>query len=222
SFLDRTEPMSSRTDSDLVPTGWGLLDAESQHEAFPDTFPIPSLAEPQALRTGDLVKLVFVLDPPPTEGPNAERMWIEVRRIHEDGTFDGWLTNDPVVISDLEPEALIAFEPCHVAGIALRSEEVAFDVDARAVVSRRALDLDGAPGWAGFDEPVNESDSGWTVTAGDEPEGFFDEDPAAVTTVLAIGQLVQRYPALVEVFQAGEGEWVYRPDHRRYVRLKGT
>jgi hypothetical protein len=24
------------------------------------------------------------------------------------------------------------------------------------------------------------------------------------------------------VFQAGEGEWAYRPEHRRYVRIKGT
>ena len=39
---------------------------------------------------------------------------------------------------------------------------------------------------------------------------------------MSLGELVQRFPALVEVFQAGEGEWVYRPDHRRYVRLKNT
>lgn len=214
--------MSDIRDPDLVPSDWGLLDAESQNEAFPDTFPIPSAAERASLRTGDLVKLVFVLDPPPDEGPNAERMWVEVRRIHDDGGYDGWLTNDPVVIPDLEPSALIAFEAHHVAGIALRREEVAFDVERRAVVSRRVLELNGPPGWAGFDDPVDDSDSGWSVTAGDEPEGFFDEDPEKVTTVLTIGQLVQRYPALVEVFQAGEGEWVYRPDHRRYVRLKDT
>lgn len=214
--------MSDMSASDPVPTDWGLLDAEAQNEAFPDTFPIPSARERRALRTGDLVKLVFVLDPPPTEGPNAERMWMEVRRIHEDGSYDGWLTNDPVVVPGLESGALIAFEAHHVAGIALRREEVAFDVELRAVVSRRALELNGPPGWAGFDDPVDERDSGWSVTAGDEPEGFFDDDPAEVTTVLTIGQLVQRFPALVEVFQAGEGEWVYRPEHRRYVRLKGT
>lgn len=207
---------------DLVPADWGLLDAESQNEAFPDTFPIPTRSERQRLRTGDLVKLVFVLDPPPEEGPNAERMWIEVRRIGDDGSYDGWLTNDPVVIPGLEPSTLIAFEPRHVAGIALRREEVAFEVERRAVVSRRALSLNGPPGWAGFDEPVDDSDSGWSVTAGDEPEGYFDADPSEVTTVMTVGQLVQRYPALVEVFQAGGGEWVYRPDHRRYVRLRGT
>ncbi len=214
--------MSHQPERSDVPTDWGLLDAESQNEAFPDTFPIPSLDEREGLRTGDMVKLVFVLDPPPASGPNAERMWVEVRTAHPDGSYDGWLTNEPVVITSLTASVLVAFDARHVAGIALRRDEVAFDVQRRAVVSTRALKLHGPPGWAGFDEPVDDSDSGWSVTAGDEPDGYFDRDPAEVTTVLTVGELVQRYPALVEVFQAGEGEWVYRPDHRRYVRLKGT
>lgn len=199
----------------------GLLDAVAQHEAFPDTFPIPTAQERGALRTGDMVKLVFVLDPPPSSGPNAERMWVEVRSAQPDGTYEGWLTNKPVVITSLEPSAVVAFEPRHVAGIALRKEEVSFDVALRAVVSTRVRDVPGPPGWAGFDEPLDTTDSGWSITAGDEPDDFFGEDGSG-TEAMALGELVQRFPALVEVFQAGEGEWVYRPDHRRYVRVKGT
>lgn len=214
--------MTEAPDPSTVPTEWGLLDAESQHAAFPDTFPIPTEEERQALRTGDMVKLVFVLDPPPESGPNAERMWLEVRNASDDGSYDGWLTNQPVVVTALEPSALVAFEPRHVAGIALRTEEVSFDVNLRAVVSKRAIKLHGPPGWAGFDEPLDVTDSGWSVTAGDEPDEYFDAPPSEVTEVLTLGDLVQRYPALVEVFQTGEGEWVYRPEHRRYVRLKNT
>jgi hypothetical protein len=212
----------SPPDGAIVPAEWGLLDAEAQHAAFPDTFPIPTATERNELRTGDMVKLVFVLDPPPLAGPNAERMWVEVRTARPDGTYDGWLTNKPVVIGSLEPSALVAFEAQHVAGIALRKEEVTFDVALRAVVSSRALALHGPPGWAGYDEPLDDSDSGWSVTAGDEPDDYFGEDGSEGTVAMALGELVQRYPALVEVFQAGEGEWVYRPDHRRYVRLKDT
>lgn len=214
--------MSDTADTTIVPTEWGLLDAEAQHEAFPDTFPIPSRAERDALRTGDMVKLVFVLDPPPSSGPNAERMWVEVRTTHDNGSFDGWLTNQPVVVTALEPSALVAFEANHVAGIALRTDQVSFDVKLKSVVSKRALKLHGPPGWAGFDTPLDDQDSGWSVTAGDEAVDYFSGDPADVTQVVTLGELVQRYPALVEVFQAGEGEWVYRPDHRRYVRLKDT
>jgi len=206
----------------LVPTEWGLLDAEAQHEAFPDTFPIPTASERAALRTGDMVKLVFVLDPPPTSGPNAERMWVEVRSALPDGTYEGWLTNRPVVITSLQPSAVVAFGAEHVAGIALRKEEVSFDVALKAVVSTRLQEVPGPPGWAGFSEPLEPADSGWSITAGDEPEGFFGLDDTANVEAMALGELVQRFPALVEVFQAGEGEWVYRPDHRRYVRLKNT
>ena len=214
--------MTDSSDPALVPAEWGLLDAESQNLAFPDTFPIPSRQEREALRTGDMVKLVFVLDPPPTSGPNAERMWVEVRTTGLAGTYDGWLTNQPVVITSLAPSALVAFEARHVAGIALRKEEVTFDVALRAVVSNRALELHGPPGWAGFDDPIDDSDSGWSVTAGDESAEYFGDDGSANSQACTLGELVQRYPALVEVFQAGEGEWVYRPDHRRYVRLKDT
>lgn len=214
--------MTDPAEPSMVPADWGLLDAEAQHEAFPDTFPIPSPAERAALRTGDMVKLVFVLDPPPTSGSNAERMWVEVRSTHDDGSFDGWLTNQPVVITALEPSALVAFEARHVAGIALRTEEVSFDVKLRAVVSKRALKLHGPPGWAGFDTPLDGTDSGWSVTAGDETVDYFSGNPDDVTRIVTLGELVQRYPALVEVFQAGTGEWVYRPEHRRYVRVKDT
>ena len=207
-------------DSDAVPAHWGLLDAEAQHEAFPDSFPIPSAEERRGLNPGDMVKLVFVLDPPPESGPNAERMWVEVRSVLDDGTFDGWLTNEPSVIEGLLTGTFLAFSAEHVAGIALRSEEVAFDVEARAVVSRRALSRSSAPGWVMFDAPIDPLDSGWTITAGDEAGDYFDGDPVDSVIGLTLGELVQRYPSLVEVFQAGAGEWIYRPDHRRYVRLK--
>lgn len=205
-----------------VPLDWGLLDAESQNEAFPDAFPIPTRPERENLRPGDMVKLVFVLDPPPTSGPNAERMWVEVRASQPDGVIEGWLTNKPVVITSLAPGALVAFEPRHVAGIALRKEEVSFDATRKAVVSARALKLNGPPGWAGHDEPLADDDSGWTITAGDEADDYFSAEPSEVSSVLTLAELVEQFPALVEVFQSGEGEWVYRPEHRRYVRLKDT
>ncbi len=207
--------------STTVPAHWGLLDAEAQHREVPDAFPIPSSAERESLQPGDMVKLVFVLDPPPTSGPNAERMWVEVRGNQPDGTYEGWLTNRPVVIESLQPSSIIAFEARHVAGIALRKEDVTFDLTLKAVVSTRVKEVPGPPEWAGFDRPLDDADSGWTITAGDEPDDFFDDDGSGVEA-LTLAELVQRFPALVEVFQAGEGEWVYRPDHRRYVRVKGT
>ena len=50
----------------VTPEEWGLLDAESQHDAFPDAFPIPTPAERHNLHAGDMVKLVFVRFAPAT------------------------------------------------------------------------------------------------------------------------------------------------------------
>lgn len=197
-----------------------LLDASAQHEADPEHFPIPPLDERVALHRGDLVRIVFLLDPPPAEGPNAERMWVEIAHAHPDGTYDGALTNDPVVISSLSQSASIAFEPKHVAGIAF-SDDVAFDPSLRAVVSTRALAMSSPPGWVGHDEPVAEDDSGWSVTAGDETEDYFDPGEAETVLALTLGDLVDRYPALVAVFQAGDGDWVYSSAQRRYARVEG-
>lgn len=208
------------TDHDLLtPAHWGLLDAQAQHDAFPDAFPIPSDQERQGLVVGDLVKLVFVLEAAPATGPNAERMWVEVLARRGDG-YEGRLTNRPTVIPDLDEGTRLEFDHRHVAGIALRHHEVAFAVDQHAVVTRRALARSVPPGWVTHDHPVDAIDSGWTVCAGDEPADHFDGDPAATTQAVTLAELAQRYPALVEVFQAGAGDWVYRPDHRRYVRVK--
>jgi len=201
---------------------WALVDAEAQHAAYPDGFPIPGAEERYGLRAGDMVKLVFVLDPPPPSGPHAERMWVEVALADPDGSYEGWLTNRPVVITSLRHAALIAFEPRHVAGIAPQETDVAFDGAMRAVVSDRALELDRSPGWVGHDEPVSEDDSGWSITAGDEPEDYFETSVEEVTSAMTLGDLARRFPPLAEVFGAGAGEWVYRPEHRRYVRLEGT
>jgi len=205
---------------DEAGTGWSLLDASAQHEADPNHFQIPPLDERTALHRGDLVRIVFLLDPPPSEGPNAERMWVEVAHARSDGTYEGTLTNDPVVIKSLGQAASITFAAKHVAGIALPDDDVGFDVSLRAVVSARSLELDGPPGWAGRDDPVAEDDSGWSVTAGDETDDYFDPGESETMLALSLGDLVDRYPALLTVFQAGDGEWEYQPDQRRYVRIE--
>lgn len=204
--------------NDASGPGWVLLDAAAEHEDDPAGLPIPTLAERAALRPGDIVKLVFLLDPAPSSGPNAERMWVEVTKAHPDGTYDGSLTNAPVVIASLGASHPVGFERRHVAGIALPDEDIRFDVTLHAVASVRALEQAHPPRWVTCDEPLADDDSGWTVTSGDEPEEYFKPGDPRTTVALTLGELVTRFPALVEVFQAGEGEWTYQPDRRRYVR----
>lgn len=200
---------------------WVLLDAAAQHESDPMDFPIPRPAQRSGLRRGDVAEVVLVLDPEPPSGPNAERVRIEVQLAHADGSYDGRLADQPVVISSLARSAPIAFEPRHVAGIALAQGTGAFDVTLRAVVSASALAVAGPPQWVTHDDPVAEDDSGWSVTAGDESREYFDRAAEERMLALTLGELAERYPSLVQVFESGEGDWVYDPDEQSYLPFDG-
>jgi hypothetical protein len=199
---------------------WVLLDAAAQHESDPADFPIPREAQRSALRRGDVAEVVLVLDPEPPSGPNAERLRVEVQLAHADGSYDGRVADEPVVVSSLARSAPIAFEPRHVAGIAL-AHGATFDRTLRAVVSASALAVSGPPRWVTHDEPVAEDDSGWTVTAGDESKEYFDGAAEERMLALTLGELADRYPSLVQIFERGGGDWVYDPDEQGYLPFEG-
>lgn len=90
---------------------WILADADERHRASPDTFEVPSPEEKAAVRSGDLVKLIFV----PRRG-TVERMWTLVERIEGD-TLVGRLDNEPLGIRGLEVGAVVSFERRHVCQI---------------------------------------------------------------------------------------------------------
>lgn len=90
-----------------------LLDAEVEHRAAPRTFSIPRRAVRDALVPGDLVKLLFVVDPP-VRSVEVERMWVEVVEA-KDGGYVGRLDNDPGYVRDLKADDLLSFRPEHVA-----------------------------------------------------------------------------------------------------------
>lgn len=217
--------MSELTPPSESPT-WVLLDATAENADDPHGFPIPSDEERGGLKPGDTVKLVVVLTEAPQSGPNAERRWAEVVSVeldqHQSPRYLGRVTDDPSVVTSLRVGDPVTFDQRHVAGIAMAPEEVAFAVDHRALVTLDAAEAKVPPGWVSHDEPVADDDSGWTVCVGDEPPGIFDGDPDEVTRSLTLGELVLRHPALVEVFQAGEGDWLYDPALTRYVRVKPT
>ena len=89
---------------------WELEDiAKSATEVIYDS-PIPTKSQKQNLKTGDLVKLKFLID----EGGEVgiERIWVEVTG-EKDGLFSGELDNQ--AFNDiLKPGQLIWFHPNHV------------------------------------------------------------------------------------------------------------
>jgi hypothetical protein len=79
----------------------------------PYTFfsPLPNLLE--QLRIGDLVKLIFIADPPSDQWA-AERMWVKINAIDPDGSMEGSLVNTPRDLPALKPGDIVCFSPHHI------------------------------------------------------------------------------------------------------------
>lgn len=90
-----------------------LVDGEVLNREAPSTFFIPTRAEREALKPGDLVKLLFEIVDPEQGMPTAERMWVEVVEVRGSG-YVGSLDNEPHVITTIRPGSQIKFEPHHV------------------------------------------------------------------------------------------------------------
>ena len=76
-----------------------LINAVERHQQNPTTFEIPDAETIQRLDVGYYAKIGF-------EGTDessacGERMWVKVLKVRSNGTFEGALANDPVVIEGL-------------------------------------------------------------------------------------------------------------------------
>ena len=96
---------------------WRLADADLRAAQYPDTFEKPSWRAIALVMPGDHVKLIFEIDCEDPYEPHGERMWVVVDEVLGHGRFRGRLANHPVCIEDLEYDAPIVFEACHVIDI---------------------------------------------------------------------------------------------------------
>ncbi|HEV7233637.1 MAG TPA: hypothetical protein VGN36_05280 [Sphingorhabdus sp.] len=100
--------------------GWCLDDGEEYHQAAPETFWIPDLADREQLQPGDLVKLIFrIAVDDPEDDVAVERMWVIVRE-RVAGGYLGILDNEPSSIDENDDFWLgteLPFQPRHVINI---------------------------------------------------------------------------------------------------------
>jgi hypothetical protein len=94
---------------------WYLVDPRPIAEEHPDTFWLPSSQVIGALKSGDLVKLIFHLTHP-TTACSAERMWCILSTVSRD-RCTGFLNNVPQHIDNLRLDELIEFERYHIIDI---------------------------------------------------------------------------------------------------------
>ena len=102
---------------------WELEDCKKAHQKSPQTFEIPSDEEEQLVKVGQLLRLHFLTGSLTNDIPRAERMWVEVCQLLEDGLYRGHLTNQPKFIDSLNPGDVIEFRWKHVAQIYITKED---------------------------------------------------------------------------------------------------
>ena len=104
--------------ADLVPVAPGvaysLEDGERSHREASETFWIPPLEEREALRLGQLVKLMFNIRR--DDGSLVERMWVIVGDRVGNG-YQGTLDNQPYSTDLMKPGMIVQFQPRHVIQI---------------------------------------------------------------------------------------------------------
>jgi len=185
-----------------------------RHEEHPDTFEIPTAGEIAGLLPGDYVKLIFELPEKKPGSPSAERMWVEIESVLENGEFIGKLANDPVFVKGVNFRDLVApFRIEHIASVMYNRKEnpaphfrdprevfdqlvkvmeadnggeftYTRDQCERAISSITMLQL------AGFfaDDPSDIDGSYWTCAAGEftEAKEYFSRAPEAYETLSEI------------------------------------
>ena len=131
-FLIPTEEVTAMGKS------YTLENVQEVHMQFPRTFIIPTEEEIEDLKIDDLVKLIFCLPEETDNDCRAERMWVQITEISEDG-FSGILDNEPYYIQNLHSGDLITFQKKHIAAIFIRGKSV-IDESKFAVITLRALE----------------------------------------------------------------------------------
>lgn len=109
----------------MTAKAWKLANAEEREGV---SFEIPTRLEREQLSVGAVVKLVFVVVPPPPRPPNGERMWVRIIGFERPkrgaaAAYIGRLENEPVVIAGLSWGDEIIFGPEHICEISYRGTE---------------------------------------------------------------------------------------------------
>ena len=162
---------------------WSLENAVKLQKEFPYTFYRPSdavidMLEPEKAT----VKLIFRFEPYEDDQPAAERMWVIVNSINEDGTYIGTLDNDPYHIKDLKAGDKILFGKEHIIQYDTLDELEVEDIKAGIVekylkkcfVSNHIMHEGYRVGRLYREEFEEEEYTGWTFMSDYESQEYVD------------------------------------------------
>ena len=183
---------------------WRLEDAARQAAAYKYTFYKPGPEEIAQIRPGENVKLIFLFDSDDPAAPNAERMWVVVDAIDGSGGFTGRLDNNPRWITDLNPGDPVEFRDVHIINTEHDNpHNIVNRYLPRCYVTQRVL-REGSPvGYLYREEPDNDKDSGWRLTAGDESTEYLNE-PGNIAFV-SLGAVLNHDDSFLSLIESPTG-----------------
>ena len=197
---------------------WSLEDAQAIADEFPYTFYKPSPEVVSQLRSGNQAKLIFAFESDDPEAPRAERMWVEITEITENG-FRGYLDNDPVYIQDLKHQDILEFEERHIIDTDLDDPvpSITEKYIKRCFVTHNVL-YDGRPvGYLYRETPDYDDDSGWRFTAGDESDEYMENSDN--TSYVSLGAVLREDDSFVDLLDREAGVAFAKDEEGNFVEV---
>jgi len=193
-----------------MPT-WSLEDADVIAAKSPYTFYKPTREIIRKVAAGEVVKLIFRFASEDPEAPAAERMWVLVEEVLPGGGFKGKLNNEPMYITDLKLDDPVEFEACHIINTEHDDEDNDSLVERyrkRCFVTKRVLYDGQLVGYLYREEPDEEDDSGWRLTANDESDEYM-EDSKNIAYV-SLGAVLRTDASFLELLESPVGSAFFR------------
>jgi hypothetical protein len=163
---------------------WSLDNAVELQKEFPYTFYRPSDAVIDRLKPEKAtVKLIFRFEPYEEGQLAAERMWVIINSIDEEGVYTGTLDNDPYHIKDLKAGDKVSFRREHIIQYDTLNELDIEDINAGKVeqylkkcfVSNHIMHDGYNVGRLYREEPYDEEHTGWTFMSDYETQEYVDD-----------------------------------------------
>ncbi len=183
---------------------WQLEDAEPIAAENPYTFYKPSRDLISRVRPGEVVKLIFRFTSDDPVAPGAERMWVLVDEVLPDGHFRGRLNNEPRHIQDLKLDDAVFFQACHVINTEHDdADNLVERYIKRCFVTKRILEDGELVGYLYREEPDEERDSGWRLTANDQSDEYMSKSENVA--YVSLGAVLSRDDSFRELLDAPSG-----------------
>lgn len=201
-----------------MPT-WHLANADDLSAESKYTFYKPSREIIEQVAPGEVVKLIFRFESEDPEAPAAERMWVLVDEVQNDGHFRGRLNNEPKYIQDLKLDDPVEFDACHIINTEHEDDDnIVERYIKRCFVTKRVLYEGYRVGYLYREDPDEERDSGWRVTSNTETDEYMDD--AENIAYVSLGAVLSKDDSFISLLEQPAGSiFVRDPETGEFIRV---